>query len=135
VKRAFDCARELLRPGVMGAALVASLFLLSAAPRALAQEVNPRVVEAFKRDVTAKMCQDGGEWLRCYQVDPMRCESLSAALVEPCVGEEILSKPAALKDTSNAASLANGLYSCLRTRFLAKYGADRLHTEECEGIE
>lgn len=124
-------AKRALSIAVLASASVGVL----GSPQAQAQGVNPQAVDAFKRQVVERMCEGGGEWLRCYQQDPLRCETISGVLVDACVGQEILSKPAALQDKSQIPAVAEGLYACLKTRFMSKYGAEKLQTEECEGVE
>lgn len=124
---------------VSGWVVQAFAFLLAVAPglspRTEAQEIDRNALDVFRQQVVAKMCTDGGEWLRCYKTDPLRCQSVSTVLVDACVASELTEKPAALRDPSQASAIAERLYSCLRTKFLAKYGADKLNTDECAGID
>lgn len=133
--KTLSCARIRVSGWVVQALAVLLAAAPGFSPRANAQEIDRNALDAFRQQVVAKMCADGGEWLRCYKTDPLRCQTVSTVLVDSCVASELTAKPAALRDPSQASAIAERLYSCLRTKFLAKYGADKLDTDECAGID
>lgn len=104
--------------------MLLALFGVIAVQGATAQQ--PATQTAVKK-IVDEICSDGGAWLKCYSLDPSRCEEVTAAFVEPCVGS-LMATPVA----EPAAQSVVRLLVCFNKRFMAKYGYFEVKTPECK---
>lgn len=109
-------------------------FLYSVIPLTLIAIVG--VQEVFAQNVPAEpavqkivdeICSDGGAWLKCYSLEPSRCQEVTAGFVEPCV-KSLMATPVA----EPAAKGVVRLLVCFNQRFMAKYGYGEVKTPECK---
>jgi hypothetical protein len=84
------------------------------------------VLNASVKSVVDEICSDGGEWLKCYSLDPSRCASITAGFVEPCVKTVVAngSKDPAVHPIAT-------LLGCFNQEFMRKYGHGEVKTPEC----
>ena len=76
--------------------------------------------------VIDEICSDGGAWLKCYSLEPSRCQAVTAGFVEPCV-QKVMQSPS---DDQTADGVAK-LLICFNRQFMAKYGIGEVKTPEC----
>ena len=108
-----------------------STLLLADAASAL----DAQGIDTFKRQAVSKMCAGGADWLRCFSVDPLQCESVSERLVDSCVGETASLQAGTPDDINTISQTAQSFYTCLHSKFLASYGARKIASEECSGVD
>lgn len=101
--------------GVMVEALVAQSPARTGAPD-----------KAALARVVGEICSDGGQWLRCYSLDPARCSSITTAFVEPCV-TAVFAEPS--RDPT--VQPIEQLLGCFNREFMRKYGHGEVKTPEC----
>jgi hypothetical protein len=101
----------------------------------VAYAIDAQAIATFKRQAGQKMCADGGAWLRCFSVDPLQCETITAKLLDDCVSKEALLQPGASVDSSQAGEISESLFSCVRSNFLTAYGKKKLESDECSEID
>ena len=106
-------------------------FLLADAASAL----DAQGIATFKRQAVSKMCAGGADWLRCFSVDPLQCESISERLVDSCVGEMASLQAGAPDDINTISQTAQSFYTCLHSKFLASYGARKIASIECSEVD
>lgn len=96
---------------------------------------NAQALETFKRQAVSKMCAGGGDWLRCFSIDPLQCESISSRLLDDCVNSEAALRPGATDGGQDASVIAQSLFTCLRTKFIASHGAKKVGSDECAEVD
>lgn len=100
-----------------------TLFAVVTVQEALAQQAP---TQPAVQKIVDEICSDGGAWLKCYSLEPSRCQEVTAGFVGPCVKS--------LMATPVAEPAANGvvrLLVCFNQRFMAKYGYGEVKTPEC----
>lgn len=78
-------------------------------------------------DVVQKICSDGGEWLKCYSLEPSKCRTVTTAFVDPCV-KRVMSA----KIDEHAMKTVTRLLTCFNQEFMGKYGYGEVKTPECK---
>ena len=83
-------------------------------------------LNASVQRVVDEICSDGGEWLKCYSLEPSRCPAITAGFVEPCVKTVVAngSKDPAVHPIAT-------LLGCFNQEFIRKYGHGEVKTPEC----
>lgn len=81
---------------------------------------------ASVQKVVSEICSDGGQWLKCYSLDPADCSSITTAFVEPCV-TKVFANPT----KSSTVPPVNQLLGCFNQEFMRKYGHGEVKTPEC----
>ena len=104
-----------------------STLLLADAASAL----DAQGIATFKGQAVSKMCARGADWLRCFSLDPLQCESISEQLVDSCVGETAALQAGAPDDIDTISQTAQSFYRCLHSKFFASYGARKIASVEC----
>jgi hypothetical protein len=124
------CCWGLISSTVMFTVTVATLSYTS-----VAHALNEQAIATFKRQSAQKMCADAGAWLRCFSIDPLQCETISAKLLDECVSKEALLQPGAAVDSSQAAEISESLFACARSSFLTAHGKRKVDSDECSEID
>ena len=109
-----------------------AIVALCASAASEARAYDKQSVSKFKQSILKEMCNDGGDWMRCYKLDPVSCRDINTDLVESCVDAE-LSKTKSLEYKQYVRWMSEGVYSCMKNGFLKKYGAQKVNSEECSG--
>jgi hypothetical protein len=108
--------------------LVLSAFLVIGA--VLAQpsvsSAQPGPDTASIQKVVDEICSDGGAWLRCYSLEPSKCQATTAGFVEPCVRKVMGSQI-----DEHGMKVVERLLMCFNKEFMAKYGSGEVKTPEC----
>lgn len=81
-------------------------------------------------DVIGHICSDGGAWLKCYSVEPSKCHEVASGFVKPCVDRVFTERNRAAQQPLVIDSLKE-LLGCFDRVFMARYGAGKLNTPEC----
>jgi hypothetical protein len=106
---------------------LSSLVALLAAVWVVRVHAQPKPDYASVQKVIDEICSDNGAWLRCYSLEPSRCQEITAGFVEPCV-ERVMATPVA----EPATHTVRRLLVCFNQRFMAKYGYGEVKTPECK---
>jgi hypothetical protein len=106
---------------------MSSLVALLAAVWVGRVDAQPKPDPASVKKVIGEICSDDGAWLRCYSLEPSRCQEITAGFVEPCV-ERVMATPVA----EPATRTVTRLLVCFNQRFMAKYGHGEVKTPECK---
>lgn len=109
--------------GVQLAAIALTAFLSTIT--AVSAQANPGRESIQK--VVDQICSDGGEWLKCYSLEPSRCQSVTTGFVEPCVRKVMGSRV----EEPEANTVAR-LLVCFNQEFMAKYGFGEVKSPECK---
>lgn len=110
------------------AVLLCALFGTAQAAHAF----DKQAVKKFKDSIVREMCEDGGEWMRCYKFEPYDCQSINTPIVDRCV-DEVLSTVKSLERKQFMDWMAQDVYNCMKNDFKKQYGSRKLNTEECSG--
>ncbi len=97
-----------------------------------AHAYDKQSVSKFKQSILKEMCNNGGDWMRCYKLEPTSCYDLNRDLVENCVDTE-LAKTKSLEYKQYVRWMSEGVYSCMKNGFLKQYGSRKINSEECSG--
>jgi hypothetical protein len=86
----------------------------------------------FEREMTDRICADGGKWLECYGKDPGMCSSYAKAIVRPCVEEQ-------LKYVDSGVSLESALQYAVEmkncfNRAIPGVIGEQKNTKECKDM-
>ena len=76
--------------------------------------------------VVEQICSDGGQWLKCYSLEPSECTSITTSFVEPCV-----QKVSANASKDSKVHPVGQLLGCFNQEFMRKYGHGEVKTPEC----
>ena len=82
--------------------------------------------KASMQKVVDEICSDGGAWLKCYSLEPSRCQVITSGFVEPCV-RKVMGAPG---DGQGVDAVAR-LLTCFNKEFMAKYAFGEVKTPEC----
>lgn len=82
--------------------------------------------KASIQKVVDEICSDGGEWLKCYSLEPSRCESITAAFVEPCVKSVF-----ANSSKNPGVHPISQLLGCFNQEFMRRYGHGEVKSPQC----
>lgn len=104
--------------------LLLALFSVVSVEDAGAQ---PAPTQPTVQKLVDEICSDGGAWLKCYSLEPSRCQEVTAGFVEPCVAS-VMTTPMA----EPAAKSVVRLLTCFNQRFMARYGHGEVKTPECK---
>jgi hypothetical protein len=80
--------------------------------------------------VVDHICSDGGAWLRCYSLEPHKCQEITAGYVKPCI-HKTLGNGEIDQGNLTAVAMLQNLLQCLNHDFMAKYGLGKKNTVEC----
>ena len=92
--------------------------------------VEAQISQKAVQGVVDHICSDGGEWLRCYSLEPHRCQEITASYVKPCI-DRTLGNGEIDQGDLTAVDMIQNLLRCLNHDFMAKYGPGKLDTVEC----
>ena len=81
-------------------------------------------------DVIGHICSDGGQWLKCYSIEPSKCHEVASGFVKPCVERVFTERNRAAQQPLVIDSLKE-LLGCFDRVFMARYGTGKLNTPEC----
>jgi hypothetical protein len=115
-----------LRRCVAAAALALALTIHQQS----AQALDPQLENALVSSIEARVCQDGGQWLRCYGEDSGRCQSVASDFARPCV-KSVLGAQAGQMQYEEGVAAAKKLVACFNERFMSSYGSKKLTSPEC----
>lgn len=107
-----------------------ALALSISFPYASGARADSGVSEKAVEDVIGHICSDGGEWLRCYSVEPSKCHEVASGFVKPCVDRVFTERNRASQQPLVIDSLKE-LLGCFDRVFMARYGTGKLSTPEC----
>ena len=82
--------------------------------------------KASMQKVVDEICSDGGAWLKCYSLEPSRCQVITSGFVEPCV-QKVMGGSG---DGQGVDAVAR-LLMCFNKEFMAKYAFGEVKTPEC----
>ena len=88
------------------------------------------VPEKAVEDVIGHICSDGGQWLKCYSVEPSKCHEVASGFVKPCVDRVFTERNRAAEKPLVVDSLKE-LLGCFDRVFMARYGTGKLNTPAC----
>ena len=91
---------------------------------------HAQIPERAIQSVVDHICSDGGEWLRCYSLEPERCQEITTSYVKPCI-KRTLGNGEIDQGDLTAVDMLENLLGCLNHDFMAKYGFGKLQTVEC----
>ena len=108
--------------------LVLSAFLVIGAVLALPAlsraQTGPDTASIQK--VVDEICSDGGAWLKCYSLQPSKCQATTTGFVEPCVRKVMGSQV-----DEHGMKVVERLLMCFNKEFMARYGSGEVKTPEC----
>lgn len=117
-----------------GKLLVVAVVTLAASPALPAHAADPAALILYRDTFTREMCRGGGTWLKCFQLEPTKCATLTSPIVEGCARSIVQNtgKPSvdsvAIQDTSDQIVL------CVERIFRQRYENKKLNTQECRNF-
>ena len=109
----------------------AFLTLLCISPTLSGYAIEPEVLREMEQVVVEKICSDGGNWLKCYNLEAGSCNRVASSFVSNCLERTLarISQPIA---QNQQAPLSLQIVSCFNAEFTQRYGMDHLDTPECK---
>lgn len=95
-----------------------------------AQALDAQIETALTSQIQQLVCSDGGEWLRCYRLEPKSCATVTEAFVRPCVAS-VLGPVKSQMSYDEGVTASKKLVECFNERFLSSYGSQKLSTPQC----
>lgn len=111
--------------------LLGSLMLSLVAVQREARALDKQFEDALAAKIEEFVCADGGNWLRCYNLEPSSCKSVAAGFVQPCV-KAALAKQATVMTEEEGAAAAKKMMNCFNENFLSSYGSGKRLSAECQ---
>lgn len=113
--------------------LVAVVFSCMAVMCHAASDVSAEsaVSDVAVQNVIKHICSDGGEWLKCYSVEPAKCESVTAGYVRPCINKTF-GRGDPMRNGATTEVVLQRLLGCFNNEFMTRYGAGKRSTPECQ---
>jgi hypothetical protein len=109
---------------------VGALMLLISAPTQSASAFDPQAVQQFKKSISQQMCKDGGEWLRCYKLEPFNCRDVTDAIVNGCV-DSVLAGIKSLERRKFIQWMSSDVEACIKKTFADQYGSRKVTSPAC----
>lgn len=91
---------------------------------------DPQAVAQFKKSIVLEMCKGGGNWLRCYRLEPFNCQDTVRGVVGSCV-DSVLSNIKSLDRMRFVQWMSEDVKDCIKSSFEREHGARKLGTPEC----
>jgi len=99
-------------------------------PAACAEGYNPAAVRKYKQQAARGLCPNGGEWIRCYGIEPYNCVDTLTPIIDPCV-DKVLAHTERLDRHQYREWFGEELYGCIKEDFLKRHGPKKTTTGEC----
>ena len=101
----------------------------------LSYALDEAVLSDYNRQVSAQICKGNTNWLRCYGLDPLTCESQSEKIVRDCIETHVFSRIQSVQSEAEVRIISQQLYSCIRSSFSRKFDVTKKDSPECTGLE
>lgn len=116
-------------------AFINVLLIALCAISQLCHALDESVLADYNRQVATQICKGNTNWLRCYGIDPLTCESQSEKIIRACMQTHVFSRIAAVKSEAEVHIISQQLYSCIRSSFSQTFDVKKKDSPECEGLE
>jgi hypothetical protein len=100
----------------------------------LAHCLDATLAAKYQSALVKGVCDDGGQWMRCYKLDPLQCDSINGAIIGSCFDKVVAGRSQPVRNESDASVVSDLLAECIRTSFKSKYGANKISSTECDSV-
>ena len=97
--------------------------------------LDEAILKDYTRKVAGKICKGNTDWLRCYNLDPLSCESQSEDIISQCMKKHVFSRAQPVQTEAEVRIASDQVLSCIRTTFSQKLDAQKKDSPECRGLE
>ncbi len=87
--------------------------------------IDPDMAAHYKSGIIDSICQDGGAWMKCYKLDPLQCQKVSASFVDACFNKLVVQRTSPVADEAEVRVVSDSILSCIRSSFKARHGEKR----------
>lgn len=95
--------------------------------------VDADMATRYKSGIIDAICQDGGAWMKCYRLDPLQCQKVSAGFVDACFNKLVVQRTSPVADEAEVRIVSDSILSCIRSSFKARHGEKR-DIPECSAV-
>ncbi len=119
--------------------LVSAVTALTISAFALAKPCDAYALDevalrAYQETFARELCAEGASWLRCFQLDPANCNTVTGGLIERCTRSFIEKQKAPAKDAEEVRTASKKIVQCIERDFRQQYEAFKLNTRECKNL-
>jgi hypothetical protein len=97
--------------------------------------LDAAILTEYTHKVASKICKGNTDWMRCYNLDPLSCESQSEAIIGTCMKEHVFTRTQPVQTEADVRIVSDQVFSCIRTTFSHKFDARKKDSPECRGLE
>ncbi len=97
--------------------------------------VDEAILAEYSRKVAAQVCTGNTDWLRCYGLDPLNCQSHSQDIIDQCMQEHVLNRDEPVQFEAEVHIISQQLHTCIRGSFSQKFDSQKKDSPECKGLE
>ena len=99
-----------------------------------ARAVDSQLVEQYSQKVVELICNGDTQWLRCFNMDPLNCNSVSERIVDSCVREHVLARTQPVTQQSEVYAVSQQIHTCIQNAFRGKLDSKRRDAPECKDL-
>lgn len=97
--------------------------------------VDAAILADYNRQVVTQVCKGKTDWLRCYGIDPLTCETHSEKIIDGCLKIHVFDRKTPVQNEAEIQIISQQLYTCIRGSFSQKFDVKRKDSPECQGLE
>jgi len=121
--------KSISRKVIHVAATVLAISLTAPKAHCLDQDMAAQ----YKGSIVDAICKDGGMWLKCYKLEPLKCPTLSRGFVDACFDKLVVQRNSPVANEAEVQVVSDNILGCIRSSFKARYG-DKREIPECSEV-